>query len=297
MELFNLPNEILFCIFDYIKDINSFVCSHKDGYKINNYITNILNNFIDGNKISYKYPNLKTLDGFINMHNSNDIIYFNLDKVCINLEFSVTKAYLYIYSYIRGYLCEEKKSSYIEFNFRKYYDVYNDDNDDYLECSRYIDYYNFTIDKKILKLELFPESEEDINYIKNTINILVSNNIIDSIETKGYMINLLPFILNQKVNRIKVDTHHSCIREYIESEEFMVSMATAIINVEDVLLLDVFKDMNSMNLFKEFMNKIFNIVKSQDPINYEKKGIGIKFNHKSKETYVKLYYNSKFLMT
>lgn len=290
MELFNLPNEILFHIFDNIndlKDINSFVCSYKDGYKIRHYISELSNNIDNYTKL-YKYHNLRKCNGNIFIHKEN-IVYFDLHKVSLTLEFSLANAYPFINSYIMEYLAKGKKKSFIKFNFTNYYDFCND-----FILSKYTEYYNFIIDGSTLKLDLFCGKEEE-NYLNNTIMLLVNNNVINNIEVEDHGDNLLPFILKQKVNTIYIETNPSNFKRHMKSNEFMEAMAAAIVNVQNLTLFNLFDGIHSIKLFKKFMNKVFNRIIAEKVVDYERKGIRIKIIHKEKETYIKLYYNSEFL--
>ncbi|SNW62978.1 Hypothetical protein ORPV_1074 [Orpheovirus IHUMI-LCC2] len=292
MELFTLPNEILFYIFEYvnnIKDINSFICSYKDGYKIRNYISIISNN-INNYTILYKYPNLRICTENIFIYKEN-IVYFNLHKVCLSLEFTLDAVYPFINSYIMEHLAKGNKKSYIKFNFSNYYDFC----DDYI-LSKYSEYYKFIIDGNILKLDLFCGKEEE-NYIYNTVRLLISNNVINNIEFEDHGDNLLPFILKQKVNKIYIETNPSNFKNHMKSNDFMDAMVMAISNVQDLTFFNLFDDINSIKLFKKFINEVFNKIKNQNIMDYEMKCINIIITHKDKDVLIKLYHNSEFLMS
>ncbi|SNW62980.1 Hypothetical protein ORPV_1076 [Orpheovirus IHUMI-LCC2] len=242
MELFTLLNEILFCIFDYVNkldDINRFICSYKNGYMIRNYIRTIEEYTIENPKVLSLYPNLTKLDGFLLLYNKKlfnvyDMPCFpKIENLCI--DFPLYNFYQPIYLYLNKYFQTNNNLQAITFIADDYSHGFGTETSGY--CNRF-----FNINDKVLCIDddnSINGDIDEINMRKNVINLLVKNNINNSItlDGKNNDMEFIKFILEHKFKIINMSKMMYQIGEFIKDDNFNKSLIYSLSRLEEINII------------------------------------------------------------
>ncbi|SNW62979.1 Hypothetical protein ORPV_1075 [Orpheovirus IHUMI-LCC2] len=241
MELFTLPNEILFTIFEYINkldDINRFICSYKNGYMIRDYIRTIQKYTIENPKVLSLYPNLTKLDGFLLLYNKK---LFNIyDMPCfskienLTIDLPLDCFYQPIYLYLNKYFQTNNNLNNITFIANDYHDGFGTEPSGY--CKRFFNIKNREL--YILDMNGVREDIDEIIMRKNVINLLMYNNIFDSVcinHTNDK--DLSKLLLDQKVKSIKIHVYQEQINNYMKCNIFCKSLSSALYRLENINMI------------------------------------------------------------
>ncbi|SNW62976.1 Hypothetical protein ORPV_1072 [Orpheovirus IHUMI-LCC2] len=298
MELFTLPNEILFHIFEYvinIKDINSFVCSHKDGYKVRDCITRISNN-INDHKVLYLYPNLRIVDGIVNMIDCNiwkDTPCFN-DIHSIQIELPmITKDDItnkYIYKYL------ENNCNIRNITFLSYINKFN---------KKTLVYKLSVIDNNLLinvkckwdQFNLF----KDYEYFYKIINLLMDNKIINSIKLSNIQnIDIIKYLFISKTKSISFNQYsQSIFNSYMNNPKSKHLFISSIQRLEKIVMIGKrLYEENTFNKSLSIFGSIIDIMYNDDIVCPDMKVFCFPVPSSKLEKCLKLFPNVKemFLM-